>query len=58
MPGHWVVRVSEANLAGIPFWSEVVRAYTGGACTASVKPGRPNTWRVFRFASRAKAAHA
>jgi len=58
VPGNWVVRVSEANRAGVPFWGEVVHAYTGGACTESVKPGNPNAWRVFRFASRAKGSPA
>jgi predicted acetyltransferase len=53
MPGRWVVRVSEANRAGVPFWTEVVHAYTGGDCTMNVKPGTPNDWRVFTFASAA-----
>ena len=26
VPGHWVVRVSEANRAGLPFWSDVIRS--------------------------------
>jgi predicted acetyltransferase len=30
VPGHWVVRVSEANRAGLLFWSEVIRSYTSG----------------------------
>jgi len=51
LPGQWVVRVSEANRAGLPFWSEVVRAYTGGACVESTFPGKPNAFRVFKFAS-------
>ena len=55
LPGSWVVRVSEANRAGLPFWREVVRAYTGGAYSESTRPGTPHDWRVFRFASPAKA---
>lgn len=58
LPGQWVVRVSEANRGGLPFWGEVVHAYTGGACTVSVKPGSPNAWRVFAFASTGKGAYA
>jgi predicted acetyltransferase len=56
LPGRWVVRVSEANRAGLPFWSEIVRAYTGGACNASTRPGVPHGWRVFTFASTAKSS--
>ena len=51
LPGHWVVRVSEANRAGLPFWRDVVRAYTAGSFDESTRPGRPNGWRVFTFAS-------
>lgn len=51
--GRWVVRVSEANRAGLPFWEETIRAYTGGAFTVSATPGRPHAWRVFTFPSRA-----
>lgn len=53
LPGRWVVRVSEANRAGLPFWEQTVRAYTGGAFGVSVAPGRPHPWRVFTFPSRA-----
>ena len=54
LPGNWVVRVSEANRAGVPFWGEVVRAYAGGSCAVSTRPGSPHGWRVFTFASPAK----
>ena len=50
LPGNWIVRVSEANLAGLPFWSDVVRWYTSGDF---VESARPEGWRVFRFASTA-----
>lgn len=53
-PGQWVVRVSEANRAGLPFWSEVVREYTGGFFVESTRSARPNDWRVFTFASTAE----
>ena len=51
LPGRWVVRVSEANRAGIPFWSEVVREYTAGAFRESTRPGSPHAWRVLTFTS-------
>jgi predicted acetyltransferase len=53
VPGHWVVRVSEANRPGLPFWSEVIRSYTCGDFVERVRPGNPQSWRVFRFASTA-----
>ena len=52
MPGHWVVRVAEANRAGLPFWSEVIRSYTSGDFVESARPGDSQAWRVFRFASK------
>jgi len=58
LPGAWAVRVSEANRAGIPFWSEVIRAYSGGDFVETTRPGNPNPWRVFTFASRASASRA
>jgi predicted acetyltransferase len=58
LPGRWVVRVSEANRAGLPFWSEVVRTYTNGACIESTRMGSPHNWRVFTFASTAKKPFA
>lgn len=54
LPGQWVVRCSQANRAGLPFWSETVRTYTGGAFREWTRPGDPNPWRVFSFASSAK----
>jgi predicted acetyltransferase len=53
MPGHWIVRVLEANRAGLPFWSEVVRSYTSGDFLESAWSGASQRWRVFRFASPA-----
>ena len=54
VPGRWVVRVSEANRAGLPFWREVVRSYTSGVFGESTRPGTPAGWRVFTFASTAE----
>jgi predicted acetyltransferase len=51
LPGSWVVRVSEANRAGLPFWQAAVREYTGGAFSESRRPGSPAGWRVLTFAS-------
>jgi len=51
LPGTWVVRVSEANLEGLRFWSQVVRAYAGRSAIELTQPGRPHPWRVFRFPS-------
>lgn len=49
MPGHWVVRVSEGNRAGIPFWEAVVSEHTNGEYRVTEKPGSPHAWRVFTF---------
>ena len=51
MPGDWVVRVSEGNRAGIPFWEATVREHTGGAYQVTQRPGSPHAWRVFTFKS-------
>jgi len=51
LPGHWVVRVSQANSAALPFWRHTVQSYTGGAFTVSERPGRPAGWYVFSFRS-------
>ena len=53
LPGQWAVRVVEANPGGCAFWSEVVRAYTGGAYREIVREDGSGRWRVFRFASAA-----
>lgn len=51
LPGRWIVRVSEANRAGLPFWRDVIAAYTSGGYVETSKPGQPNAWRVFSFES-------
>jgi predicted acetyltransferase len=58
LPGSWIVRVSQANRAGIPFWSEVVRAYTGGSFVERTLPENPAPRRVLTFQSRARTARA
>lgn len=54
LPGGWIVRVSTANRAGVPFWAAVVGEYTGGVFSESQRPGNPYGWRVFSFASRVR----
>ena len=49
LPGEWVVRVSEANRAGLPFWHSTVQEYTRNAFSESQRPGNPHGWRVFSF---------
>lgn len=56
LPGQWVVRVAEANRAGLAFWRATVREYTAGAFQENGRPGEPHAWRVFRFASVAQRA--
>jgi predicted acetyltransferase len=51
LPGHWVVRVSEANRRGLPFWQAIVRDYTNGEFSEVARPGSPNGWRVLSFRS-------
>jgi predicted acetyltransferase len=53
LPGQWVVRVSEANRPGLPFWRKVIRSYTSGTFVESVRPGHPHGWHVFTFRSTA-----
>jgi len=51
LPGRWVVRVSEANGAGLHFWADVIASYTSGAYVARHQPGEPGDWRIFTFTS-------
>jgi predicted acetyltransferase len=52
LPGRWIVRVSEGNLSGLPFWTRVIQRYAGGAATHTLRHGEPYRWRVFAFDSR------
>jgi predicted acetyltransferase len=49
LPGRWMVRVSEANRGGLPFWTRVVRDYVGDAVNQTERDGTPHRWRVFTF---------
>ncbi len=51
LPGRWLVRVAEANRAGVPFWRATVSEYTRGAFSEASRPGTPSAWRVFSFES-------
>jgi len=51
MPGRWIVRVSEANQAGLFFWRDVINAYAGRSCTEVATRGAPHGWRVFTLGS-------
>src|SRR6187431_1816785 len=49
LPGRWIVRVSEGNLSGLPFWTRVIQGYAGSAASQTLRPGEPYRWRVFGF---------
>ena len=51
LPGHWVVRVSPFNAAGLAFWERTIATYTRGAYAASAIPGKSHAVRVFSFAT-------
>jgi predicted acetyltransferase len=52
LPGRWIVRVSEGNRAGLPFWRATIAAYASGAFVERARAGEPHSWRDFTFASR------
>jgi len=58
LPGHWVVRVSEANRAGRAFWEPTIQEYTGGAFAKKQHPGERHEFRVFTFATASPGAAA
>jgi predicted acetyltransferase len=51
MPGHWIVRVSEGNRRGIPFWRKIISEYTDGAFSVVTLAGTPHPWCVLTFRS-------
>jgi len=57
MPGPWIVRVSEGNQRGLPFWRSVISEYTGGTFSASTLPGTPHPWCVLSFRSLEEPTH-
>jgi len=56
LPGCWTVRVSDANAAALPFWTEAIQLYTGTPASATLWPGKRAPWHVFSFDSAAQAA--
>jgi predicted acetyltransferase len=56
LPGSWVVRVIDGNRRGLPFWSEIIPAYTGGRYERRRLPPPREAWNVFTFRSRAGGA--
>jgi predicted acetyltransferase len=56
-PGHWVVRVAEANRNALEFWARVVgerEASPGGSTVKRwARPGTPSAWHVFELDSSA-----
>jgi predicted acetyltransferase len=56
IPGSWVVRVVDRNRRGLPFWSEIIPAYTNGRFERGRLPPPRDDWHVFRFRSRAGGA--
>jgi predicted acetyltransferase len=52
-PGRWIVRVSEANHAALPFWERTIRDYTQGQFGKAQHPGRSHMFRVFSFTTPA-----
>jgi len=51
-PGRWIVRVAEANRAGMAFWPPTIAEYCGGAESQSTRAGSVSPVRVFAFVSR------
>jgi predicted acetyltransferase len=49
LPGRWIVRVAEANAAGLTFWKRTVAGYTRGAFSTKQHPGDRLLFRVFEF---------
>ena len=51
IPGRWIVRVSEGNRAGLPFWHAIVDEYTRGKFSETRHPSGTHGTRVFSFTS-------
>jgi len=56
LPGHWVVRVSEANSAAVPFWESTISRYTHGAASKTMRPGKHHLFHVHSFKSADQGA--
>jgi len=51
LPGHWIVRVSEANSAAVPFWESTISSYSLGAASKALHPGKHHLFHVHSFRS-------
>ncbi len=51
LPGRWIVRVSEGVPGAVAFWGSVIAEFTNGAPAELERPGSPDAWHVFSFAS-------
>jgi predicted acetyltransferase len=58
LPGDWIVRVSQANRAGLRFWPEVIASYSSSRFVERTQAGQPHGWRIFTFESRSDQARA
>jgi hypothetical protein len=47
LPGHWIIRVAEANQRALTFWDDVVRQFTRGQFDQSTRDDNGRRWRVF-----------
>ena len=55
LPGRWIVRVSESNRSGLPFWTRVVRNYAGDRASETLRQAKPHRWRIFELDSHTHA---
>ncbi len=51
MRGRWVVRVSEGNRRGLPFWQKIIAEYTKEVFSRERLAGSPHPWCVLTFCS-------
>jgi putative hydrolases of HD superfamily len=49
LPGLWQVRVAEAHVAALAFWSDVIDEFTGGTARRSLRSEGTRRWHVFEF---------
>lgn len=54
--GRWMVRVADANVAGVEFWAASIDEYAAGAFTEHRRTLDGRGWHVFVFSSRTPPA--
>jgi predicted acetyltransferase len=52
MPGRWIVRVSDRNHRGQPFWRAIIAEYSAGDFSERALPAATHVWSVFTLRSR------